>query len=132
MEKRDDGGWNYYIQFDVNNNISNGIVDLPTLELEKVTCELIFHNEYGEYNNTHKLLSGTLRFMQYIGVVLALVLSIIDFIKVVPTQDKDMLRKSAIKAATRLGIAIVIFFVPIVLDFILDLVGFSNSTCGLL
>ena len=70
--------------------------------------------------------------MQYIGVILALVLSTIDFIKVVPTQDKDAIKKASSKAFTRLVIAIIIFFVPIILDFILELVGFNNPTCGLL
>ena len=97
-------------------------VELPGIALGKVTCDSLFKNEIGNYNSTWQLLSTTLRFMQYLGIILATVLSIVDFVKVVPTQDKDAINKAAKKAVTRLIIAIVIFFVPIILDFILDLV----------
>jgi len=100
--------------------------------LGTLTCDMLFKDEKGNLNLTHQMLSTTLRFMQYIGVIIALVLSIIDFVKVVPTNDKDGIQKAAKRAAMRLGIAILIFFVPIILDFILDLVGFNSSTCGLL
>ncbi|MBQ6686937.1 MAG: hypothetical protein IJN03_00245 [Bacilli bacterium] len=105
--------------------------EINEIKLNRVTCETLFMNG-SEYNDTWKLLSTTLKFMQYMAVTLALVLSIVDFIKVVPTNDKDAIKKSAFKAVTRVGIAIVIFFVPIILDFILELVGFSNPTCGLI
>ena len=113
------------------NDDSNKELELDKVTLNKVTCDTLFKNN-GKYNNTHELLSTTLKFMQYIGVILALVLSTIDFIKVVPTQDKDAIKKASSKAFTRLVIAIIIFFVPIILDFILELVGFNNPTCGLL
>jgi len=104
---------------------------LSKIYLGKITCDTLFKNN-GKYNNTHELLSTTLKFMQYIGIILALVLSTIDFVKVIPTQDKDAIKKASSKAVTRLIIAIVIFFVPIILDFILGLVGFNNPTCSLL
>ena len=106
-------------------------IELPPIALGKLTCEDLF-KDGDTYNNTWQLLSTTLRFMQYLGIILATVLSIVDFVKVVPTQDKDAINKASKKAVTRLVIAIIIFFVPIILDFILDLVGFSNPTCGLL
>lgn len=105
---------------------------LPDIGYNKVTCETIFKDEYGNYNATWKILNTTLKFIQYLGVVLALALSVLDFIKVVPSQDKGLLKKSATKAATRLGFAIAIFFIPIILDFVLDLIGITNATCGLL
>ena len=104
---------------------------LPEISLGKVTCEDIF-KDGNDYNSTHKLLASTLRFMQYLGIILATVLSVVDFMKVVPTNDKDALNKAAKKAVTRLVIAIVIFFVPVILNFILGLVGFNNPTCSLL
>ena len=110
---------------------SLGELKTPQINLGKITCDTLFKNN-GKYNNTHELLSTTLKFMQYIGVILALVLSTIDFVKVIPTQDKDAIKKASSKAITRLVIAIVIFFVLIILDFILGLVGFNNPTCSLL
>jgi len=111
-----------------NNNVD---YELPGIALGKITCEDLFKNG-DDYNATHKLLASTLRFMQYLGIILATILSVVDFIKVVPTNDKDALNKAAKKSVTRLVIAIVIFFVPVILNFILGLVGFNNPTCRLL
>jgi len=105
--------------------------ELEPIELGKVTCDTLFKNG-NDYNDTWKLLNTSLRFIQYLEIILAVVLSMLDFIKVVPTQDKDVLKKATTKAVTRLIIAIVIFFVPIIIDVILGLVGFSSPTCGLL
>ena len=99
--------------------------------LNNVTCDTLFKNKSG-YNATHGLLKTTLKFMQYLAVTLALVLSVVDFIKVVPSQDKSLLKKSTTKAVTRLIIAVAIFLVPIILKFILKLIGFSNPFCDLL
>jgi len=106
--------------------------EMSGMELGRLTCDMLFQDENGNLNLTHQMLSTTLRFMQYIAVIIALVLSIVDFIKVVTTNDKDGIKKASKRAAMRLCIAILIFFVPIILDFILDLIGFNSSTCGLL
>ena len=99
--------------------------------MNNVTCNTLFKNKSG-YNATHGLLKTTLKFMQYLAVTLALVLSAVDFVKVVPSQDKSLLKKSTTKAVTRLIIAVAIFLVPIILKFILELIGFSNPFCDLL
>lgn len=106
--------------------------ELPAINSDKITCAKIFQNDKGDYNDTWRLLNTVLIFMQYLGIILATVLSIMDFIQVIPTQNKDAIKKASTKAVTRLIIAIVIFFVPIIIDFILGLVGFNNPTCGLL
>jgi len=136
-----DNSPNYYLRstpFEGEESVYEGGIDdgaydseLPGIKLDKINCDMLFKNG-NDYNATHKLLASTLRFMQYLGIILATILSVVDFIKVVPTNDKDALNKAAKKAVTRLVIAIVIFFVPIILNFILGLVGFNNPTCRLL
>lgn len=113
-----------------DNNPDLNTTNQKTPLLGKVTCETIFKNN-GVYNRTYKILNSSLRFMQYLAISLALILSVVDFIKVVPSQDKGLLKKSAIKAATRLGLAIIIFLGPILLNFVLELIGFNDPTCGL-
>ena len=109
-----------------------GITDalLEKIDYGKVTCATIFGT--GSYNETHRLLSTCIKFIQYLAIVLALVLSIIDYIKVIPTNDKDALMKTTKNSAIRLGIAIAIFLVPALLKFVLKLLGITNAFCGLI
>ena len=116
------------------NTASDIITFVPNIELEKVdygkvTCATIFGT--GSYNETHRLLSTCIKFIQYLAIVLALVLSIIDYIKVIPTNDKDALMKTTKNSAIRLGIAIAIFLVPVLLKFVLEILGITNAFCGL-
>jgi len=108
----------------------NPKVDTQDFGLSTITCETIFLDN-GKYNSTYKLLNSVFKFIQYLGIVLASVLSIVDFIKVVPTQDKDVLKKATNKSLIRLMIAILLFFVPIILNLILQLIGFNSPMCGL-
>lgn len=106
--------------------------ELEPLKLNNLTCSTLFKNTNGEYNDTHKLLTITLKFLQYLAIIMAIVLSILDFFMVVPTQDKDALKKCTVKAAMRIGIALLIFFVPIILKFVLQLIGIENPFCDIL
>ena len=67
--------------------------------------------------------------IRYLAIVLALVLSIIDFFKAIFSQDKDMLKKAAMTAVKRVVFAVIIFFVPIILEFILGLLGAYTVDC---
>ncbi len=67
--------------------------------------------------------------MRYVAIVLALVLSIIDFFKAVFSQDKDLLKKAAITAVKRVIFAVIIFFIPVILEFILGLLGAYTVKC---
>lgn len=69
-----------------------------------------------------------MKIIKYLAIILALILSIIDFVKAVTSQDKDLLQKAIMSSVKRLIFAVVIFFIPILLDFILGLIG-SYSTC---
>ena len=72
----------------------------------------------------------TLNIMKYGAVILVFALSTMDFIKATINQDKEQLKKSTTTAVKRLIAAIIIFFLPILINFILSLLGAYN-TCGL-
>lgn len=72
----------------------------------------------------------TLNIMKYGAIILTFALSTMDFIKATINQDKDQLKKSTTTAVKRLIAAIIIFFLPILINFILSLLGAYN-TCGL-
>lgn len=65
---------------------------------------------------------------KYLGIVLCLVFAVIDFLKAVTSQDQDLLKKAISTSVKRLVYAIIIFFLPIVINFILGLIG-AYSTC---
>ena len=68
--------------------------------------------------------------MKYAGPILCLVLSTMDFIKAAASQDKEALKKAAQMALKRLGLAILLFFIPTLINFLFPLLGW-NGTCGI-
>lgn len=67
---------------------------------------------------------------KFAAPLLVLVMTIIDFIKAITSQDKDMIFKVAKKTGIRIVLAIVLFFVPTFLNMFLSWVG-AYSTCGI-
>ena len=70
-----------------------------------------------------------LAIMRYAAVALCLILSGVDFFKAIVNQDKDALIKASKTAVLRLVFAVIIFFLPTVIDFILGLLGDSYKLC---
>ena len=68
--------------------------------------------------------------MKYAGPILCLVLSTMDFIKAAASQDKDALKKAAQTSLKRLALAMVLFFIPTLINFLFPLLGW-NGTCGI-
>ncbi len=68
--------------------------------------------------------------IKYAGPILCLVLSTMDFIKAAAAQDKDALKKAAQTSLKRLGLAIILFFIPNIIDFLFPKLGW-NGTCGI-
>lgn len=68
--------------------------------------------------------------------ILLIVLGIVDFLKVIFTGNDDQMKKSQITFFKRIGIAILIFFVPTIVEFILNIANqvwsfISPDSCGL-
>lgn len=79
------------------------------------------------------LLQKILNYIRVIGPSLAVVLSAIDFTKVIVTSDNDSMKKTQQKLIWRLAAAALLFFVPTITMVLLDLLGLSgsNATAGL-
>ncbi len=67
--------------------------------------------------------------IRYLAIILAVVLSVIDFFKAIFSQDKDMLKKASLTSVKRVIFAVLTFFIPIVLEFILGLLGAYTVKC---
>ena len=68
--------------------------------------------------------------MKYIAIAALLVLSTTDFIKALVANDKDALKKAGVSAAKRFIFCVLIFFLPILIDFVMELFG-AYGTCGI-
>lgn len=73
-----------------------------------------------------------LNIMKYVGVILCITLTVVDFFKELLSEDKDGYKKVINRAIKRLVFAVIIFILPILVMQLLQLVGVvSNATCGI-
>ena len=68
-----------------------------------------------------------LNLIKYIAIVALLLLVTVDFLKAVVSSDKDALKKAGSTAIKRFIYCVLIFFVPIIVKLILDLMGIYGS-----
>lgn len=72
-----------------------------------------------------------LRWVKYIVPVLLIILSILDFIKAMASEKDDDMKKAQKHFVTRLIVAVLIFIMPLIIEFVLDKMGFSADSCGI-
>lgn len=70
-----------------------------------------------------------LEIMKYIGIIALLVLTTLDFIKALAQNDKDALKKASNTAIKRFIYCILLFFTPMIVEFLMSLFG-AYGTCG--
>ena len=75
-------------------------------------------------------LQWILNVMKYVAIVALLVLITTDFVKAVASNDKDALKKAGTTAIKRFIYCVILFFVPIIVNFIMNLFGVYGS-CGI-
>ena len=70
--------------------------------------------------------------MKYIAIILLFVLTIVEFGKATVSSNQDAMKKAIQNTVKRFIIAVIIFFLPILIEFLLELLGvYSASTCGI-
>ena len=79
------------------------------------------------------LLQQILNYIRALGPAIVVVLSGVEFAKVIVTGDDDGMKKAQKKLITRLILVALLFFVPTITLAILDIFGMSSNdpTCGL-
>ena len=78
------------------------------------------------------LLQQILNFIKIVGPILVVILSSVDFIQVIVKSDDEAMAKAQKKLIKRLILAALLFFIPTLVQVILDVFGFnSGATCGL-
>lgn len=78
------------------------------------------------------LIQQIMNYIKVIGPILVLLLSSIDFIKVIVKSDDDAMAKAKKKLIIRLILAVLLFLIPTLVQALLGVYGISSDpTCGI-
>lgn len=70
-----------------------------------------------------------LKWLKYIAPVLVIILGIIDFIRALAAQDDDAMKKAQGRFVKRLIAAALLFLLPLIIDYILNIFNLYDSSC---
>ena len=102
-----------------------------TLEWEADTCGS-FLGDKNDSNDPAYYLNFVFNLLKYIAIVILFVFSIVEFGKAAISSDNDALKKAVQKTVKRLVICVIIFFLPQLINFIMELLGvIEDPTCGI-
>ena len=119
---------NFYILVNNTTNRSN------TTTSQDMDCDgsnSILGNPEDE-NSVAWLLQQIFNFIKIVGPILVVVLSSIDYAKVIIQSDDESMGKANKKLMWRLILAALLFFIPLLIQVFLQMFGFtSDPTCGI-
>lgn len=72
-------------------------------------------------------LNWGLNLMKYIAIIALLLLVVMDFLQAMVQNDKDALKKTGIKAIKRFIYCVILFFVPDIINILLNLFGITGT-----
>lgn len=94
-------------------------------------CDSLLGNPDNE-DSVAWLVQKILNYVQVIGPLLVVILSSIDFAKVIIQSDDEAMAKATKKLTTRLILAASLFFLPVLVSVLLNTFGLtSDPTCGI-
>ena len=70
-------------------------------------------------------------FIKYLGPALVVILTVVEFAKAAASNDKDALMKAGKTTGTRIALALLLFFLPVLIDFLFENVLHWTGTCGI-
>ncbi len=95
---------------------------------DSFTCQTILIKANGEPTEFKKILDGFFGIMQFLAPVIAIVLTIIDYMKALGNGDT---KKANIRTIIRIVLAVLVVFLPLLLDLLFHLFGlYDISSCG--
>ena len=94
-------------------------------------CGGLLTDEEGNINSFGEFLQDVFNFIKYLGPTLVVVLTIVEFAKAAAANDKDALIKAGKKTGTRIALALLLFFLPVLIDFVFEHILHWYGTCGI-
>lgn len=117
--------------FDLKDKFLNGIIIDPTIpDTESFTCGLLLGDPSVSTTPAYYL-SIAFNVIKYIAIILLIVLSVIDFISAIASQDNDIINKTVKKTITRVILCAVIFILPFLINFALKILNDYQENVGL-
>ena len=115
----------------VISSIKNDFTRNISVAEKKDTCEKILGDpEHCDEKCPAYWIQWILDTMKYIAIVALLLLVTVDFLKAVVNNDKDALKKAGTTSIKRFIYCVLIFFVPLIVKLIMNLMGIYGS-CGI-
>ncbi len=105
------------------------VMDTSPVVLANDKCKHMFGdpNTEGDFAN---YLQQIFNVFKYLAPALVIVLSTVEFIKAAASDDKDALMKASKKTGVRIVLAIALFFLPGLINFLFEKLGWYG-TCGI-
>lgn len=95
------------------------------------TCDSILGKE-NDPNAPIYYLNFAFDLIKYAAIILFFVLTIIEYFKAITSNDNDALKKATQKTIKRLILCVIIFFLPILINFLFKILGIiDDPTCGI-
>ncbi len=118
------------------NEVSNDLItnNLSGIEVRHSLngCDSSLLGNPNDPDSVAWLLQTLLNYIKVLGPILVIVLSSVDFLKVIIKSDDDAMTTAGKKLGYRLILAGLLFFIPTVVEVILNIFGItSDPTCGI-
>lgn len=78
-------------------------------------------------SNVSKIIKNLFKTIQYAGPILVAIFTIMDFVKAVLSGEAEDMKKASNKLIKRLIAVVLLFFIPLICDMLLDLTGITTS-----
>lgn len=115
----------------IKSNMANDMDGMLNQYNQPQNCNTLLGNP-SDSNSVAWLIDKILSYITIAGIALVVVLSSVDFAKVIVKGDDDAMAKATKKLVTRLILAGLLFFVPTLTDAIFALFNLtSDATCGI-
>lgn len=104
------------------------------LHLDELYPDLFEPEKTNECSLTDDIIAwieNILRWVKYLIPIVLIVLSIIEFIKALSSEKEDDMKKAQKNFVIRLIVAVLIFIFPLIIEFVLDKMGFDATNCGI-
>lgn len=116
---------NVYAEYHVLDKNNGTEIDYNNIK----TCEGIL-GDVNDKKSVAFFLQQIFNVFKYGGPILCIVLTILEFVKAVSSQDKDFLAKAMTRTGKRIVYALLLFFIPTLINFLFGLFGWYG-TCGI-
>ena len=106
---------------------SNSVVAVISSLKDDKECKGILGDPEKDPDSVAWFLVKILNYLKLLGPLMVLVLSSLDFAKAILTSDDESMKKAQSNLITRLLLAAALFVLPVLIEVLLDVFGFTPS-----